>query len=77
MVEFLALWKGLNVAIENKIQNISVYRDSLIIICQMTKARGLISSSSLPMAQRVISFASQFENIEFYHILGHFECGSR
>lgn len=69
MTKFLALWKGLEVTKEKTIHNILIYGDSLTVVRQLTKAKGLISSSSPPLGQRAIIYALQFEKNEFQYIL--------
>jgi len=66
--EYCALIMGLEQAIKQNIQFLSVYGDSLLVINQVNGVYKVKNAKMIPLFKKVISLKTKFEFVEFTHV---------
>jgi ribonuclease HI len=68
--EYEALIHGLNIAVSLGVKRLMVYRDSLVVISQITKDWDCSTDSMGKYCAAVRKLEDKFEGLEFHHVEG-------
>lgn len=67
--EYTAILEGLRTALERKINDLTCYLDSELIVRQLNRKYKVKNANLKPLFQKVTELAEKFDRIEFRHVL--------